>query len=84
MPDYVRLTKNMPDEIEKLIDTANEDLEAERLADSVNRDLSKLVLECRHFAAVIYAPGDVKIGGSTFPPQSLRTAVRSYPSAPTN
>lgn len=75
LPGHERLTQAMPAEVEKLVAQAKEDLEAERLADSVNRDLDQLIAAARHFAAVLYAPGDVKIDGVTFPPMSMRTSV---------
>ena len=54
--------------------------QAEQVAKSVNGQLHRLITEARHFAAVLFAPGDVLVdagdgrGKKVFPPESMRKA----------
>ena len=74
----------MPEEVQELLEAADEDVESDVIANSVNGDLHKLIAETRHFAAVLYAPGDAKVddgngkGLETFPPAEMRAAFSAW------
>lgn len=61
--------------------------QAETFANTVNGELHNLITATRHFAAVLYAPGDVCVddgngrGKTKFPPTSLRVAFQVVPTA---
>lgn len=67
LPGHERLTKAMPDDVAEYLFNAEQDVEAEQQAGSVNKDLQQLIEATRHFAAVLYAPGDVKIDDGSGP-----------------
>lgn len=84
LPGASKLNKNMPEKIHVLLDAAVDDVDAEVIANSINGDLHHLIDEARHFAAILYAPGDVKLPDkrarkkkgklTEFPPPAMRNA----------
>lgn len=84
LPGRSQLNRNMPEDALMLLDAADEDVTSEVMANSINGNLHTLIEEARHFAAVLYAPGESKMdfkdgnGPVVFPPPRMRAAYMSF------
>ena len=84
LPGHEALTVPIPPDIEKMLEHAEEDMEAEVLAASVNADLTHVISEARHLAAALYATGEVRLddghaeGTAAFPPKPMRVAFHDF------
>lgn len=74
----------MPEHVLEMLSAADEDVTAEVMSNSINGDLHHLIVEARHFAAVIYAPGEAKFDDGSgkglvlFPPQEMRDVFDDF------